>query len=245
MLLWVNNHFSDFEGDPFMEVCMERFEYLLEAKKMLGQLRLLNMACSAKSKPRIITLQRPSKDSRLDFSICGGKEQGAPIFIMKTDYDSKAAELGLKRGDQILEVNGQTFENISEAKATNILLSHAHLCLVVKANMIGFKAVVQPAVKKSHSNRSLDETHLDTNNSLHVAKKGTGISRSVSDVNTTAKGKSKTLDGPSSLVSISGDFEIFCNMFFMRCQVLINPFHLGCCSSPRSASTDCHISEFK
>ena len=111
--------------------------------------------------------------------------------------------------------------------------------------MIGFKAVVQPAVKKSHSNRSLDETHLDTNNSLHVAKKGTGISRSVSDVNTTAKGKSKTLDGPSSLVSISGDFEIFCNMFFMRCQVLINPFHLGCCSSPRSASTDCHISEFK
>ena len=51
MLLWVNNHFSDFEGDTFMETCMERFEYLLEAKKMLGQLRLLNMACSAKSKP--------------------------------------------------------------------------------------------------------------------------------------------------------------------------------------------------
>ena len=98
MLLWVNNHYADFEGDAFMETNMQRFEYLLEAKKMVGQLRLLNMACSAKSKPRVITLERPSKDSRLDFSICGGKDRGFPIFVSKVDTVSKASDLGLKTG---------------------------------------------------------------------------------------------------------------------------------------------------
>merc|ERR1712226_1127775 len=43
MLLWVNNHYCDFEGDSFMEASLERFEYMLELKKMVGQLRLLNM----------------------------------------------------------------------------------------------------------------------------------------------------------------------------------------------------------
>ncbi|XP_047125253.1 rap guanine nucleotide exchange factor 6 [Hydra vulgaris] len=213
MLLWVNNHFSDFEGDVFMESCLERFEYLLEAKKMLGQLRLLNMACSAKSKPRIINLQRLSKETHLDFSICGGREKGFPIFVSKVNYDSKAAELGLKRGDQIIEVNAQALDQFSCSKAIDFLMSNAHLCLTVKTNTIGFKEVIQPTAKKTQSSHgSLDETVLSqqigaldlrvSNNKLGTST----ISRSSSDVNN-VKGNKKAKnfsDMTDSLASISG-----------------------------------------
>ena len=176
MLLWVNNHYADFEGDAFMETNMQRFEYLLEAKKMVGQLRLLNMACSAKSKPRVITLERPSKDSRLDFSICGGKDRGFPIFVSKVDTVSKASDLGLKRGDQIIEVNGHSFENITGPKAIDVLMSHAHLCIVVKTNTIGFKEVIQPSIKKTKSNGTLE-----------LPNKNQPVQRSSSAVNSSIK----------------------------------------------------------
>lgn len=187
MLLWVNNHFCDFEGDSYMESSLERFEYMLELKKMLGQLRLLNMACSAKAKPRIITIQRPSKDSKLDYSICGGKEIGFPIFVSQVNYDSKTFELGLKRGDQILECNGQSFENISGQKAIDLLTYHTHLCLIVKTNSIGFKEASQLiTAKKNRSNFSLDERILASQFSaldvIYSAKK-TPVRRSASDVN--------------------------------------------------------------
>ena len=34
LLLWVNNHFTDFETDPLMMEQLERFEALLEEEKM-------------------------------------------------------------------------------------------------------------------------------------------------------------------------------------------------------------------
>lgn len=206
MLLWVNNHYADFEGDPFMETHMQRFEYLLEAKKMLGQLRLLNMACSAKSKPRIITLQRPSKESRLDFSICGGKDRGFPIFVTKVDYDSKASDLGLKRGDQIMEVNGQSFENITGPKAIDVLMSHAHLCIIVKTNTIGFKEVIQPSIRKTRSNPSLDENTMASQLAMlnpFGQKKVPSVTRSTSDANYDRKNahKSQSVDDNISQMS--------------------------------------------
>lgn len=230
MLLWVNNHYSDFEGDPFMETNMQRFEYLLEAKKMLGQLRLLNMACSAKSKQRIITLQRPSKESRLDFSICGGKDRGFPIFVSKVDYDSKASELGLKRGDQILEVNGRSFENITGPKAIDVLMSHAHLCIIVKTNIIGFKEVIQPSMKKAKSNGNLDDSML---------KKPATVNRSSSSLqhNLREKHHSKSMtmedktDHRSSkdYSSISGSMTLPRNNKIKKALLKISPF-------PKSAS---------
>ena len=187
MLLWVNNHYADFEGDVYMETSMQRFEYLLEAKKMVGQLRLLNMACSAKSKPRIITLQRPSKDSRLDFSICGGKDRGYPIFVSKVDTVSKASDLGLKRGDQILEVNGHSFENITGPKAIDVLMSHAHLCIIVKTNTIGFKEVIQPSIKKTKSNGTLE---VPGKGQASVQRSSSAVSSS----NSKPSGKSMTME---------------------------------------------------
>lgn len=73
-------------------------------QKMCGHLRLLNIACAAKAKPRLVTLTKPSRDSPLAFSLLGGQEKGFRIFIDAVESGSKAAEAGLKRGDQVLQI---------------------------------------------------------------------------------------------------------------------------------------------
>ncbi|GLG96449.1 Guanine nucleotide-releasing factor 2 [Gryllus bimaculatus] len=143
VLLWVNNHFTDFETDPAMMEFLETFEAGLEKEKMQGQLRLLNIACAAKARTRNVTLARPSRDEVLHFSILGGYERGFGIFISKVDKKSKAEDVGLKRGDQILEVNGQSFDHVTHAKALEILRGTTHLSITVKSNLLAFKEMLQ------------------------------------------------------------------------------------------------------
>ncbi|XP_044011272.1 rap guanine nucleotide exchange factor 6-like isoform X4 [Aphidius gifuensis] len=143
VLLWVNNHFTDFETDPEMMEFLESFETGLEHEKMLGQQRLLNIACAAKARTRNVTLARPCRDEVLNFSILGGYERGYGIFISKVDKNSKAEDVGLKRGDQILEVNGQRFDHVSHARALEILRGSTHLSITVKSNLLQFKEMLQ------------------------------------------------------------------------------------------------------
>ncbi|XP_025059368.1 rap guanine nucleotide exchange factor 2 isoform X12 [Alligator sinensis] len=142
VLLWVNNHFNDFEGDPAMTQFLEEFENNLEREKMGGHLRLLNIACAAKAKRRLITLTKPSREAPLPFILLGGSEKGFGIFVDSVDFGSKATEAGLKRGDQILEVNGQNFENIQLSKALEILRNNTHLSITVKTNLFVFKELL-------------------------------------------------------------------------------------------------------
>ncbi|CAA9998648.1 unnamed protein product, partial [Nesidiocoris tenuis] len=135
--------------DDCQFVCITQTDYYriqhqgwLEKERMVGQLGLLNIACAAKARPRCITLARPSRDDILTFSILGGYERGFGIFISKVEKGCKAEEVGLKRADQILEVNGNSFEHISHPKALEILRSSTHLSITVKSNLIGFKEML-------------------------------------------------------------------------------------------------------
>ncbi|XP_048884281.1 rap guanine nucleotide exchange factor 6-like isoform X2 [Brienomyrus brachyistius] len=142
VLLWVNNHFNDFEGHSEMTLFLEDFEKHLEATKMKGHLRLLNIACAAKARWRQITLLKASREAPLCFSLQGGSEKGFGIFVEAVDEGSKAAESGLKRGDQIMEINGQNLENIAYTKAVDILRNNTHLSLTVKTNIFVFKELL-------------------------------------------------------------------------------------------------------
>nr|XP_004666644.1 rap guanine nucleotide exchange factor 6 isoform X4 [Jaculus jaculus] len=142
VLLWVNNHFNDFEGDPAMTRFLEEFEKNLDDTKMNGHLRLLNIACAAKAKWRQVVLQKASRESPLNFTLNGGSEKGFGIFVEGVEPGSRAAEAGLKRGDQIMEVNGQNFENITFVKALEILRNNTHLALTVKTNIFVFKELL-------------------------------------------------------------------------------------------------------
>ncbi|KAL6117279.1 rapgef2 [Pungitius sinensis] len=170
VLLWVNNHFNDFEGDSAMTHFLEEFENNLEKEKMCGHLRLLNIACAAKAKPRLVTLTKPSRDSPLAFSLLGGQEKGFRIFLDAVEPGSKAAEVGLKRGDQILEVNGQNFENVQLSKANEILKNNTHLSITVKTNLLVFKELLT----RPEQDHDVDgeEDHDRKNGAPHLPKIG-------------------------------------------------------------------------
>uniref|UniRef100_A0A8C7GUD7 Rap guanine nucleotide exchange factor 2 n=1 Tax=Oncorhynchus kisutch TaxID=8019 RepID=A0A8C7GUD7_ONCKI len=157
VLLWVNNHFNDFEGDPAMTHFLEEFESNLEREKMCGHLRLLNIACAAKAKLRLVTLTKPSREAPLAFTLLGGSEKGFRIFIDSVEPGSKAAEAGLKRGDQILEVNGQNFENVQLTKANEILRNNTHLSISVKTNLLVFKELL---ARPEHDHENGAPAHL-------------------------------------------------------------------------------------
>ncbi|TSV81521.1 Rap guanine nucleotide exchange factor 2 [Bagarius yarrelli] len=170
VLLWVNNHFNDFEGDPEMTHFLEEFENNLEREKMFGHLRLLNIACAAKAKLRVVTLTKPSREAPLAFSLLGGSEKGFRIFIDNVEPGSKAAEAGLKRGDQILEVNGQNFENVQLSKANEILRNNTHLSITVKTNLLVFKELL---ARPEHDQEPDHEEELDRKNGApHIPKIG-------------------------------------------------------------------------
>lgn len=57
--------------------------------------------------------------------------------VLQVEKGSKAEEVGLKRGDQILEVNGQSFAHMNHAKALEILRQTCHLSITVKSNLLG------------------------------------------------------------------------------------------------------------
>jgi len=155
LLLWVNNHFTDFETDPSMMEFLERFEAELEKAKMHGQLRMLNFACTAKARKRTVTLTRPSRDDPLQFQIVGGYEKGFGIFISKVEHGSKAEEIGLKKGDQILEVNGQSFEHGTKyTRALEVLKSVCHLSITVKSNLLAFQDMLHSSEDGPRSGRS-------------------------------------------------------------------------------------------
>ena len=139
VMIWVDKHFADFETDPKMMEYLEAFETLLEQNPAKsGHLRMLHFACASRARKRTVTLTRPSRDEPLQFDLMGGSERGFGIFIEKVVRNSKASEIGLKRGDQILEVNRRSFEqNMSLEKATLLLKENTHLAMTVKSNLLG------------------------------------------------------------------------------------------------------------
>ncbi len=99
---------------------------------MCGHLRLLNIACAAKAKPRLVTLTKPSRDSPLAFSLLGGQEKGFRIFIDAVEPGSKAAEVGLKRGDQVryLHLVLSLHDMLGVSLGDTPILLTLHHCLV-------------------------------------------------------------------------------------------------------------------
>ncbi|CAG7722816.1 unnamed protein product [Allacma fusca] len=147
VLLWVNNHFIDFETSKILFGFLLKFQAMLEnCKDMSGQLRLLQIACSAKSRPRHLTLTRASRDDPLPFNIMGGADNGYGIYVNHVDAGSKVEELGLRRGDEILETNGQSFKSISLSKAFEILKGATHLFLTVKCNFLGYHECINSTI---------------------------------------------------------------------------------------------------
>jgi len=153
VLEWITNHFNDFETNRELYEFVERFQEQLNREKMLEQFRVLTIAISTKSKQRTLTLARSKRDESLMFSIQGGWEKGYGIFVSKVDKETKAYELGIRKGDQILEVNGQSFQHISLLNALDTLKSLTHLSITLKYNPIGFNEMLLHPDKSPYRNK--------------------------------------------------------------------------------------------
>ncbi len=68
---------------------------------------------------KIIHLDPPS-NAGLGFSIRGGAEHGIGIYVSYVDVESVAEKCGLVPGDQILSVNGHSFDKISHSDAAKV-----------------------------------------------------------------------------------------------------------------------------
>ncbi|XP_037904449.1 whirlin isoform X8 [Hermetia illucens] len=68
----------------------------------------------------------------LGLMIRGGVEYGLGIFITGVDKDSVADRAGLMVGDEILEVNGQSFLDVTHDEAVSQLKYHKRMSLVVR-----------------------------------------------------------------------------------------------------------------
>uniref|UniRef100_A0A4W5LRB0 Protein lin-7 homolog B n=1 Tax=Hucho hucho TaxID=62062 RepID=A0A4W5LRB0_9TELE len=77
-------------------------------------------ASEGHSHPRVVEL--PKTEEGLGFNIMGGKEQNSPIYISRIIPGGIAdRQGGLKRGDQLLSVNGVSVEGEHHEKAVELL----------------------------------------------------------------------------------------------------------------------------
>lgn len=102
---------------------------------MSGQLRLLQIACSAKSRTRNITLTRASREDPLPFNIMGGADNGYGIFV--SSIEERAEALGIRVGDELIQINNVTIRGQTLSKTFELLRGSTHLVLIVKSNFLG------------------------------------------------------------------------------------------------------------
>lgn len=82
--------------------------------------------------PRVVEL--PKNEEGLGFNVMGGREQNSPIYISRIIPGGVADRNGgLKRGDQLLSVNGVSVEGENHEKAVDLLkAAEGSVRLVVK-----------------------------------------------------------------------------------------------------------------
>ncbi|KAI0979363.1 hypothetical protein GJ496_011860, partial [Pomphorhynchus laevis] len=137
-LIWVRCFYWDFANNSNLRSILDQMIALLQTEGMEVSLKLLSIACTEKSKQEIIVLPRSDRSLPLGFQLDGGFSKGYSSFISWVDEQSKAYDLGLRRGHQIMEVNSVSVDHIPLNKIVSMMKDATHLCLTVKLNLTGF-----------------------------------------------------------------------------------------------------------
>jgi len=89
-------------------------------------------AAEGHAHPRVIEL--PNTGEGLGFNVMGGKEQNCPVYVSRIIPDGVAAKQGgLKRGDQLLWINGTPVDGESHDRVVELL---KRLQCVIIANLV-------------------------------------------------------------------------------------------------------------
>lgn len=80
--------------------------------------------------PRVVEL--PKTEEGLGFNVMGGKEQNSPIYISRIISGGVADRNGgLRRGDQLMSINGVNVEGETHEKAVELLKAAIHKVILV------------------------------------------------------------------------------------------------------------------
>ena len=117
MLLWVNNHFGDFDGVSDMMDCLEKFREKLEEERMGEHLRMLDVAVTTKSKTRDVVLKRDDVTAQLGMTIIGRNDH---VYVSHVEKGTISEKAKIRIGDEIISVNDvattdATFERVERA----------------------------------------------------------------------------------------------------------------------------------
>ncbi|XP_055923310.1 protein lin-7 homolog C [Eupeodes corollae] len=125
----------------FLSAVREVYEHVFETVDMRGSQDIrasatakATVAAFAASEghahPRVVEL--PKTEEGLGFNVMGGKEQNSPIYISRIIPGGVADRHGgLKRGDQLLSVNGVSVEGENHEKAVELLKQAANAVKLV------------------------------------------------------------------------------------------------------------------
>uniref|UniRef100_A0A183CQ04 Protein lin-7 homolog n=1 Tax=Globodera pallida TaxID=36090 RepID=A0A183CQ04_GLOPA len=113
---------------PFFNAVKNVYEFVYEQQlnsaEPSNEIALSSAAAKAtgSAHPRVIDL--PKTDQGLGFNVMGGKEQNSPIYVSRI-IPGGVADLhgGLKRGDQLIAVNGVNVEREKHETAVRLLKS--------------------------------------------------------------------------------------------------------------------------
>lgn len=95
-------------------------------------------ASEGHSHPRVVEL--PKTEEGLGFNVMGGKEQNSPIYISRIIPGGVAERHGgLKRGDQLLSVNGVVCENFALISS---FMTFADACTEMPIAVPGFSVLL-------------------------------------------------------------------------------------------------------
>ncbi|KAK7495762.1 hypothetical protein BaRGS_00012982 [Batillaria attramentaria] len=112
----------------------------------------------------------------LGLMVRGGREYGLGVYISGVDPYSVAENAGLKVGDQILDVNGQSLMGVSHSEAVRILTRSRHMVLTIRD--VG---------RVPYAKTTIDRTQWVSKNDTHSLHSGRYAGRrSVSEPDLTA-----------------------------------------------------------
>jgi C-terminal processing protease CtpA/Prc len=113
-------------------------------------------ASEGHSHPRLVELEKTPEG--LGFNVMGGKEQKCPIYISRIIPSGYADRHGgLRRGDQLISVNGENVEDVNHERAVHLLKNaEGKISLVVRYSPSVLEEMEKrfERTKSFHSSRS-------------------------------------------------------------------------------------------
>ncbi|KAI6656432.1 Rap guanine nucleotide exchange factor 2 [Oopsacas minuta] len=132
LLIWLRNHYTDFEHDNEMQDFLDKFIHMLKVsgREMAGYADSIRELRAIKSSLRYVSMSALHEQVS-PIAIGGGAEIGFPILVTKVTK-TRLLNIALLQGDELVSINGNSCTNKTSNWARKLLFSGIELEVGVK-----------------------------------------------------------------------------------------------------------------